>query len=217
MNILANSRVYLCGQVEHDTNAAGWRKEIATGLISIEPTLKIWDPLIKPEWLGQSGGPINDGTIDPSDPRGSQRLDMIAYGYKDYVMDPSDPRGLQCLEANRRVRAVCKQLANKCDFIIARISKTFTWGSIDELEIAISRHIPIFLWLPDGMISIYGIAGCTYQRSSMQYYIHSDMDSLLGTLAEINSGDSDLPARDPEAWLYLTWKNAGEPTCTQQK
>ena len=201
MGILQNLRIYLCGPIESDPDAAGWRKDLTTQLAAIEPTLKIWDPMIKPNWVHSDV--MSDG---------------VAFEWKRHVIDDEpkpefstlESKGVRCFNANVAVRRICKQLANKCDILIARISKTFTWGSIDELEIAIGRRIPIFVVMPDGLISIYGLAGVVRRQDLVRYYIHFDMNSLLETLSDINSGMLDIIKEDPETWMRLSWVNAAE-------
>jgi len=195
MKILSHSKIYLCGQIEQDIDAAGWRIDLANRLHLLNPTIKIWDPLIKPDWV--PAGVASDN----------------AFLHKKFILpdaslDDKLTKGRLCFEANKDVRYICKMLASKCDILIARINKLFTWGSIDELEIAIQRGIPIFLWLPDGLISIYGIAGCIKHYQFVDEYVHYSLESMLNTLSEIDSGSNALPSADPETWLYLTWKDS---------
>ena len=192
MNILAHSKTYLVGQIENDPQAAGWREELAGRLKLIEPTLKIWDPLIKPSW-------VHPDVCSAE----------AAFGWKKFV-STDDKRGEQCYSTNIAVRRLCKQLVGKCDFVIARLTKTFTWGSLDELEIACNRRIPIFLWMPESLVSIYGLAGCIYNYETRFDYIHDNIDSLLNAIESINNGTLDVMKRDPETWMCLTWKNAAE-------
>jgi len=193
--ILSNTRVYLCGPLENDPQAAGWRLELARRLPLINPEIIVWDPMIKPDWVSSQA-----------------KNDQISFQWKEHVGGGTghDERGKECHDTNKLIRIMCKQLANKCDWFIARISKTFTWGSIDELEIAITRRIPIFLWLPDGKISIYGLAGCVHNYDCINNYVHYDMESLLDTIDGIDKGKINIMETDPEAWMRMTWKNAAE-------
>ncbi len=197
MGILSNSSFYLCGQIENCDSPIDWRVKLAQDLKSIDPTFKVWDPLIKPDWVDPDMGD-----------------NEVAYGFKPYVLSSKDQeeqnKGFRCFEANVEVRNICAQLAGKCDILIARISKTFTWGSIDELELAAARGIPIFLWLPDGNISIYGIAGVVRNFTFVNRYVHESVEPILRTLKNINEGNDSLVESDPETWMYLTWKDAGE-------
>lgn len=194
MRLLTNSSVYLCGQVEHDPTAAVWRKQLTGHLSQIIEGVKVWDPLVHPDWFP------------------AHAKEEICYGYKKYLWgnDYDQAKAKACLRGNREIRKICKMLASKCDFMIARISKSFTWGSIDELEIAIERNIPIFLWLPDGIISVYGVAGCVTNESLIPHYIHEDMLSLVNTIRSVHEGSLDLHELDRDRWLYLNWKNAAE-------
>lgn len=194
MGILSNCSYYLCGQVESSADPDGWRRELAADIKNIEPTSKIFDPLIKPEW------------VDPHD--------KYAYQYKKYVLNPRNGYekdwGEICFNINKEIRKQSKALASQCNILIARISKEFTWGSIDELEIAIQRRIPIFLWLPDGNISIYGVAGIMSDYSLRDYYIHFRSSTLLKTLSDVNNGESDIIQKDPETWIFKSWPDATE-------
>jgi len=195
--ILSNTKVYLCGQVENVDDPTSWRKRLARGIPQIISGLTIWDPLIRPNW------------VDPD------ICGQIAFDWKQKIFGNQE-EGRKHWEANLLVRRLCKQLANKCDWMIAHISKTFTWGSIDELEIAISRRIPIFFILPDGPISVYGLAGATYAYEMVPYMVHRTEPSLLQSLSEIHRNRA-IVERDPETWMYIMWTNAGELECAKSK
>jgi len=188
MNTLANSSIYLCGQIENDKNATEWRVSLAASLTAIEPTFKIWDPLIKPYWCSPD-------YLDNS----------VGYGWKSEILHGDPEKARRCISANREARRICRQLAGKCDIIVARLSSAFTWGSIDELEIGIDRNIPIFLWLPSGLVGTYGIGGIIKDVGHIPYYIHTNPDSLIGTIAGINNGTIPITKIDPETWMYITW------------
>lgn len=191
MKNLAHLKFYLCGQVEQDKDAAKWRELVAHRLCSVLDDIIILDPLIKPKWFNCP--------------------DNIAYGYKkevqDYLLNNADltDNVMNSISANRQVRSICKQLANKCDVLIARLTNTFTWGSIDEIEIAINRNIPIFMVLPDNIVSIYGIP-FTCNHLLARFYLHKSIDSLVSTLYHINN-DDELFKKDPEKWLSITWNS----------
>ena len=199
---LRHSKVYLCGQVEHDfSNAASWRTEIASDLKAVDPDIIVWDPLIKPTWM-------------PAD----SRNDKIAFNKRDmfktyYEADdvPEATRlglGRRGWMAGHTIRRVCKKLASASDFMIARVSKTFTWGSIDELEIAARDNKPIFFWLPDGPISTYGLPGCIPDYELIDSYVFYEKENLISAIRAVNDGTSALLQKDPFAWTYLTYPNS---------
>lgn len=192
MNNLSCTKVYLVGQIENDPEAAAWRVQLARRLPSINNTITVWDPMVKPTW-------VEEGVMS----------DKVAFEWKQHVLEAKSAKGESCFAANKAVRRICKQLASKCDWMIARLCKKFTWGSIDELEIAINRGIPVFLWLPDGLISIYGVAGCIRQQNLVPHYVHSDIESLLAAIDAVDKDKSDLLKLDPETWMFKTWINAG--------
>lgn len=188
MGHLSNLKIYLCGQVEVDIYCAQWRNRMTRALHQVEPSLIIWDPLIKPQWVTPES-----------------RNDSIALDKRVYV-DPAST--IDTWEANKEIRRVCKALVGGCDIVVARISKQFTWGSIDELEIACDRGIPIFVCYPDGPFGLYGLTGLVSGPEMIREYIYSDEVELVAKLAGINGGTDDLPKRDPYRWLALSYPNA---------
>jgi hypothetical protein len=178
---LHNKSIYLCGPIENDPGAGDWRKTISDALREIEPTFRIWNPLIKPKWYGES------------DPHIAFDKELIFHNlYKTLGV----PDGATAWKENERARSLCKGLVSSCDIVIARLSDKFTWGSIDELEIAISRKIPVFLWLTKP-VGIYGLPGIC-DRYNLDHYVHFDRDSLLGKIKAINMSVDHLPDTDPE-------------------
>lgn len=192
-NMLAGSRIYLCGQIENAADSKSWRHLFAQQLPQIIPNVKVWDPMIKPSWVSDD-----------------VQNDQIAFKWKSEIFGGDIAKGERCWIANQSVRRLCKQLASKCDILVARITKEFTWGSIDELEIAALRRIPVFLILPDGPISIYGLSGIIYNYQTIPHMVHTNEESMLRSISKINKGEIDICNIDPETWMYITWKNAGE-------
>jgi hypothetical protein len=193
---LRHSKVYLCGQVENDlANASSWRKELTQDLVKIEPDLIVWDPLIKPEWMSPDS-----------------RDDKIAFNKEAMFRLAPTPENLllgrRGWEAADEIRQVCQKLTASADFIIARITKTFTWGSIDELEIAARQDKPIFFWLPDGPVSTYGLPGCVPVFDLIDEYIFYNKEDILAAIQKINNGTSMLVEKDPYTWTYLTYINS---------
>lgn len=191
MGKLSHTKYYLCGQIENDPAYAAWRCEIAKQLISIDDSIIVWDPMVKPEWQSSDVKSAFD----------KQTL------YIEYYGKPYHNRQ-HCLDINIEARRVCRGLAGGCDILIARLSNKFTWGSIDEIEVAMTRRIPIFIWLPDGPLGIYGLPGITNDANMIPEYIHYNQESLINKLRSIHDGSCDLPTRDPERWLFLTYPNA---------
>lgn len=188
MELLSGSKIYLCGQVENSTDAVSWREHVTKYLHNLNKDIIVWDPLVKPQWMPEN-----------------TKNDSVAVSDRKHLLDKTTNKSLQCIEANYYLRKICKQLANKCDIMIANITSTFTWGSIDELEIGIDRNIPIFLAMPDGIISAYGIAGIANYHLLIDYYIHETIDEVLDMVKKVNNGEILLAKMDPEKWLYLSW------------
>lgn len=189
MGRLDHAKIYLCGQVEADNDCASWRLQIAKTLRSVNPTLIVWDPLIKPQWMSE-------------DARSNVPIDLPS------MFGPKSAMRTRVFAVNSEIRQVCQGLAGAADIIIARIIHKFTWGSIDELEIAARRQIPVFFHLPGGPLGLYGMPGTITNPDLMNEYIHYNQASLLDKLHSIDNGQCDLPNRDPLKWLYLTYPNA---------
>lgn len=176
MGCLSHSSIYLCGQVEHDPKCSIWRKQVTNDIYLRDPTINVWNPMCMPNWTTNVNKAFDN-----------------------------DIHNSEAWQANIEVRKISKLLANHCSILLARITRTFTWGSIDELEIAIDRNIPIFLWLPDGIISTYGIPGCITDYEYILDYIHYSMDSIINKIDNINNGTDDLVQRDKYRWISLTY------------
>ena len=148
MNRLQAARIYLCGPIEnHQNDFAQWRTIITKSLNNSIDNIVIWDPIIKPSWL------INEDR---------EALDLAFNKqliYHNYYKIDKPPIGDRIWNINPRARQICQGLAGSCDILIARLTKTFSWGSVDELEVAIRRHIPVFIWFADERVGIYGLPG----------------------------------------------------------
>lgn len=200
---LIRSKTYLTGQIENDPKCMDWRTKLAADLIKIEPEIIVWNPLIKPDWMGEDA-----------------RHESLAFDKKAMfpkwsgevhnpdVYLPTIDTGVAGWRANLEIRKVCKKLASSCDFMIARITKTFTWGSIDELEIAASQNKPVFFWFPEGPVSTYGIPGCIPNYNLVDDYVFYNYEDLLGAIQKVSDGSSKLLVDDPFAWTFLTYTNA---------
>lgn len=192
MDRLSNTTVYLLGQVESDPNAHSWRIDMTHWLHALSKSIKVWDPLVKASWMNQFSKsptiPFNTDIYTGNGVLSQSSLDMW--------------------DANTEIRSVCRSLINNCDWVMARLQKSFTWGSIDELEIAINRKIPIFLWLPDGPIGTYGLPGLVSNPTLINAYIHLEKQSLLNIVEQVHTGSYDLPALDPQRWIKLTYPDA---------
>lgn len=187
---LTNFRIYTCGHIENDYGN-DWRGDLTHKLHGVEPSFVVWDPMIKPTWM----------SLD-------SRNDSLSFDKKLFYESTEPVTYLdrcRMLQANTECRRVCRKLVNQCDIVIARLCNKFTWGSIDELELAIERGIPIFLWFPDGPLGLYGTPGIIDKPEFVQEYIHYSQESLIAKIRDIHSGRCDLPERNPERWLPLTY------------
>lgn len=185
---LTNFRFYTCGHIENDYGN-DWRGSITNALKGVEPSFRIWDPLIKPAWM-------------PEDTKNdSLNFDKGVF----YSNKAATEIRQRIYNSTLNCRRVCKYLAGQCDIIIARLAEKFTWGSIDELEIGINRGIPIFIWYPGQPVGLYGAPAFISKLEFIPEYIHYSQDSLVQKIKDIHTGKCDLPERDPERWLSLSY------------
>jgi len=201
MGILSHSKVYLCGQVESDLdNAYSWRSSMADILKSINKEIIVWDPLITPSW-------VPDFCQDP------KAFDKSILHHNLFNIDPDHESRKRIVNTNLIVRKVCHKLASTCDWMIARLSDKFTWGSIQELEIAIQRGIPIFIIYADRPLSVYGSTGILENRvgdpiiSHLDDYVFNDVNKMYDIIRELDSKGpaSDLIKNDPFKWSFITY------------
>lgn len=200
MGIFSNTSVYLIGQIESDPNAGDWRADLTRFLYGLDQTITVWDPLVKPNWM-----PIP--SRDPKIP-----FDTLVYQrdrtYRKFWSETEQETAHKMWEANTVIRSVCKSLVGNCVWAIARLKKAFTWGSIDELEIAINRKIPLFMWFPDGPIGTYGLPGLACAPGLVPEYIFFEKEQLEEQIKRVHTGAHDLPSIDPQRWIFRTYPNA---------
>jgi len=180
MGKLSGYYIYLCGPVEHDPDCKAWRTELRSNILDINNEIIVWDPTIRKP-------PFEEDAFEWASPNESANS----------------------IKSNKYVRKICTSLAGQCDIIIAMLNRTFTWGSIHELEIAIYRNIPIYLWMANSHVSVYGSAGIITDESLINNYIHSSKESLLSELRKVNDGTTDIASKDPLKWLKSTWPKDG--------
>jgi hypothetical protein len=190
MGLLSSTTCYLCGPVEAAQDAAGWRNDIGAKLARMR--VLCYDPLKKPKWVGQKGllpqADITNGILG----RGPIP-----------VQDAIDAQVLS--------RTVCLRLVSAADWVICRMPKTFTVGTIEELHIAYQRGCPTFFICPDGIPSAWLISMFAPSAKDIPDVFHETSDSLFEYLNKIDTG-VDL---DPLRWIFLAWTGGKYDTQTR--
>lgn len=191
MGRLHHAKFYTPSPVEFG-GLGSWPREVSAALKKIEPTAKVWSPTIKPAWVSKECADI------------TAALDKSSLFYPRKVGDRNKARAWK---ANVDSRRLCQMLVNQADILVAKLPKQFTWGTIAEIEIGISRDIPIFISMPDGPLGLFGIPGIVSSAKLIPEYIFLTDEALFKKLKAISDGSCDLPERDPERWLNLTYPN----------
>lgn len=195
MGLLKNSSVYLIGSVDHHKDPGKWRKDITKDLL--HPLgIKVYDPLIKPDWFNQEYpldvGPSHDFVLFK---------EALYAGCGGWTKETKE----QIEKRMWAVRDLCLRMAHDANFIIASLPKKFTVGTMEELGVAAAAKKPILIYLPDGPAtstwlppqigkSIQSFKDCTF----------STMDELYNKIRKIDSGEAKV---DNLEWMFLSYFN----------
>ena len=184
MGLLADTRVYLAGPVEHDSKAAAWRDEITPDLEDLNIT--VWNPLQKPDWIMEEAKVDGPGQL--------KLKEELLHGY---------PGGAEiAARANHEIRKMGLRLAAASDFIICRLPKTFTAGTFEEIGNAAKEGKPVLFWVDEKYPSMWLYDQFAFGQSAANVFFTSRED-LLRYLQRINNGKSSY---DPFRWIFMSWR-----------
>ena len=200
MGLLQGTSVYLIGSVDHHKDPRKWRKEIADELL--RPLgIKIYDPLIKPDWFNQEYPLACDPSLD------FQQFKQLLTGTLLPTPGENGPLHTKWLAEKRMwaVRELCLRMAHDCSFIIASMPKKFTVGTLEEFGVAAAAKKPILMYLPDGFdTSTWLPAQIGKSVDSFLKNSFSSMEELHDRVRSIDSGDANV---DNLEWIFLSYFN----------
>lgn len=204
MGLLKGSSVYLIGSIDHAEDPRKWRKQLTNDVLT-PLGVKVYDPLVKPAWF--SNDKAWYGTFKSS-------YDEISF-FKSYLRDPETEipnhdkaNGWAKMKHHlvthrmQEIRKLCLSMVNSADFIIGKLPKQFTVGTLEELTIAANAGKPILLCLPDGMDTSTWLpaqVGNSFWSNSF-----STMEELSSKIMSIDAGDADV---DNYEWIFLSYFN----------
>jgi len=190
MNLLKGSSVYLAGAVDHSDNPREWRINIAESLLS-PMGVKVYDPLLKPSW---SSPAVKEAPKDFFD-----SFDRVAVGHQTITF-----RDRYLWNGMATIRRLCLRMVADCNFMIVSLPKKLTFGTLEELKLAVDAGKPVLLYMPDGVISTWlplELASTLEEYRDSQFQSWSDLYSYLKA---IDSGEKDV---DKLKWLFLSYHN----------
>jgi hypothetical protein len=184
VNYLNGLTIYLCGAIDN-YDRENWRDKYRQSFKNLG--LKIYDPLIKPDWMCEQAHKKIEGK------------DAEAINDGDYSTIKT---------AGKEIHDVCLSMVSHSDIIFCYLPKVFTIGTIDEIHKADEWFKPIiFVFDGPGVQSLYA-ADLFYRhivagRFEMGIDFLKSMDEY-GVEWLINNGivDIDVMSR----WLPLTHK-----------
>lgn len=185
-NLLANTRVYLAGAVEHDKGAKSWREQITERLKPF--SVQVYDPLVKPLWLPE---------ICKKDPS----LYRPALAGNSEVLTKQ-----QVYDANVDVRKLCLAHVAAADWIVCYMPIKYTAGTFEEIYLAQQLNKPVFFMIPDGVPSTWMLPMFTTPENQDRVFF-KDWDSMFGYLEGINSGEFNI---DPYKWVSIMYPRGVE-------
>lgn len=196
MGLLANTKVYLAGPIEFADDKRGgiiWRNEISPKLVS--KGIKIYDPMVKPAWYPE---------ITKGDP-GKYVKDVI-----------SASEGQDVGDAFRAIKFIEKadlRYIHDCEWVIVYLPRTFTVGTIVEVEKAADSGKPVFVVSPDKIPSSW-LMGMVATEEDYKEVFFTSFDELLNHLDKI---DNKLMPLDPLKWMFLSYFDNTVPLKPKQQ
>ena len=191
MGLLKGSSVYLIGAVDHADDPRAWRRKLAEEVL-VPMGIKVYDPLVKPSWLGDAcvSGPDSIGQlVDPS-------KDFLIF--KEFLKNPTQFTASESASIMARmdyIRKFCLRMASNCDFIIGSLPKRFTVGTLEELKVATDAGKPVLLHLPDGFET------STWLPAQIDGFFRDSfksMEELGQRLKDIDSGKAKVDKRSQQ-------------------
>lgn len=183
-NLLAGTRVYLAGPVEHDAKATSWRDALTPWLR--ERGITVYDPLVKPTWL------------DPI-----CKLDPPLYR-KALVGQVDGLTKAQVFEANTIMRRLCLAYVSSADWIIVYHPKLFTVGTFEEIFLGANIQKPTFFCAPDGIISTWALPVFSTPENHEKVFF-PNWDTLQQHVVKLDSGEEKM---DPFKWVSVCYPPA---------
>jgi hypothetical protein len=190
MNLLANTRVYLAGAVEHDKSAKSWRELLTEKLEKFH--VVVYDPLVKPAWLPA------DCKADPSIYR------PVLAGKADELHTTLTPE--RVYKANEAIRKLCLAHVASADWIICYMPIKFTAGTFEEIYLAHQLNKPIFFMIPDGIPSTWMLPMFTSPADQKETFF----DNWDLMFEHINNIDKDKVELDPYKWVSIEYPRGVE-------
>jgi hypothetical protein len=206
MGLLRGTSVYLIGAIDHAEDPRKWRREIAQDLL-LPMGVRVYDPLVKPSWFSE--GMLADDSY--------KEIKL----FKKFLREPQDTFPEGCHEnassqefrqkmhhlliegRMQEIRKLCLRMANNADFIIGRLPKKFTVGTLEELTVAANAGKPILLHLPDGYDTSTWLPAQMGVSSFFQNTF-ATMEELYDQLRSIDAGDTDVNNLE---WVFLSYFN----------
>ena len=185
-NLLANTRVYLAGAVEHDKGAKSWREQVTDRLYPFG--VQVYDPLVKPSWLPEICKK-NPALYRPA-----------------LAGDCAELTKQDVYDANVDVRKLCLAHVGAADWIICYMPIKYTAGTFEELYLAQRLNKPVFFMIPDGVPSTWMLPMFTTPTEQDKVFF-KDWDSMFAHLQKINDGSV---AVDPYQWVSVTYPKGVE-------
>ena len=177
---MKNITAYLAGAVELHNTPENWRQQITPKLQKLH--IEVHNPLIKPPWMPQIDGKKQKNM--------KQKL----------LHENTTPIEMRTIrENNHSIRKYCLALVRTSDIIIAKIDKTPTVGTYEELNYA--KDKPIFIISKEPIPSMWLLDQLDIcNHNEIHTYLHQNTETLIQTLQDILQNKIDI---DPYKWIFI--------------
>lgn len=178
MGYLSHTKCYLVGPIEHDkTFGKDWREVVSSKLN--EFGVHVYNPLDRPEWMAH---------LEPYMPPAKTREEVLTQ------IRAHNEESYKYIKTQKFIRHVCMRFVNSCDFVFCYLPNAKTFGSTEELVVAVNAKKPIIFVFPDDVPSLW-----VYDMATTKE-IFTNIKNALVLLNEINDGNVTL---DLLQWIFL--------------
>jgi len=176
-NFLRNTKVYLIGPIESDKCFGRDWREVVSAKLS-EFGVHIYNPLDRPKWMAH---------LEPYMPPAKSRDEILKQ------IRCGEESG-KYIKTQKFIRHVCMRYVNSCDFVFCYLPNAKTFGSTEELVIALGAKKPIIFVFPDDIPSLW-----VYDMA-MDKHVFQNTKDALEFIFRVDSGQETL---DLLQWIFL--------------
>jgi len=181
---LHNTKCYLVGPIEQDSNPDSWRNKVTEKLNKLG--VRVYDPLKKPNWAPQL-------TV-------MNKNNFLKALNDDHINDEARASH----DAMHWIRDIDRRFVQDADFIICYMPKIFSSGTGEEITIASDMNKPILIYNDDDELVPSSWLACMLCRDveEIKETFFPSMEAITEYLGKVDNNEVEI---DPFKWVFLSY------------